>query len=72
MESIAHEIGHVIVGYGHPDASEGPAVLPGTDRAIRLMNSGGFCSESRAIRRWIVKGEWDEADKNLKKILNEQ
>ena len=64
MEGIAHEIGHVLVGYGHPDESRGAAPLPGTHLPNRLMVSGNGYSVFRGSL--LVKGEWDAAEKWLK------
>ncbi len=60
LETMAHEIGHVLIGAGHPDLSNqySPAPLPGTDRTKRLMRSG---TSNAPFGKAIVKGEWDEA-----------
>lgn len=65
LDTIAHEIGHVFVGDGHPDKNNGPAPLPGTRHICRLMCSG---PSSDGSSRLLVKGEWDEAEKWLKAI----
>jgi hypothetical protein len=63
---MAHEIGHVIIGAGHPDdrtgSNLGPAKLPGTKHTLRLMCSGETLNNSS---RLIVKGEWDKAEEWL-------
>jgi hypothetical protein len=62
--TIAHEIGHCIVGYGHPDEGSGPAPLPGLtkkEHGPRLMVSGSNVRRPN-IGRLLVKGEWDEAE----------
>jgi hypothetical protein len=68
LDTIAHEIGHVLVGKGHPDSQskpdQGPAPLPGTQHICRLMCSGPNANGSS---RLLVKREWDEAEKWLKK-----
>lgn len=64
--SIAHEIGHVFVRYGHPDLENGIAPLVGTDRTLRLMCSGP--NRSLENGRLLVKTEWDEAEKWLIKV----
>ncbi len=63
LETIGHEIGHVLFGAGHPDEDDpfirGKAPLVGTVRSKRLMCKGAsFNSGSRLI----VKSEWDEAE----------
>lgn len=69
LHTMAHEIGHVLVGEGHPDvmtggAILGPAPLPETKHIRRLMCSG---PNSDASSHLLVKGEWDEAEKWMKK-----
>jgi len=66
--TIAHEIGHILVGYGHPDKAEnpGPAELPGTNWKARLMVSGLYGGPNAGVQ--FVKGEWDAAEVELKKI----
>ncbi len=64
----AHEIGHVLVGDGHPDQKAGAAPLPGLSQAAyqdRLMVSG---EKVRRTDRGIllVKGEWDGAERWMK------
>ncbi len=62
LETIGHEIGHVLFGAGHPDedltVNRGVASLEGTDRSLRLMRKGDFNANSRQI----VKAEWDKAE----------
>ena len=60
IATIGHEIGHVLVGYWHPDEGMGVAPLPGTKHSSRLMCSG--LNRSLLDRRLLVKSEWDEAD----------
>lgn len=62
MRTIAHEIGHVLVDYGHPDTAddEGHAPLPGTDQTRRLMVSGLGGGPNPGVL--LVKREWDEAE----------
>jgi hypothetical protein len=71
LHAMAHEIGHVIIGAGHPDDGPGrnlgPAELPGTKHTLRLMCSGENLNNSS---RLIVKGEWDKADAWLKSRKN--
>jgi hypothetical protein len=72
LDTIAHEVGHVFVGPGHPDepgehAIKGPAPLPGTHHDLRLMTTGVTpTTRSRAL----VKGEWDEAEKWMKQFVD--
>ncbi len=63
MSTIAHEIGHVLVGEGHPNEplNPGPAQLPSTDHSKRLMASGAFRNRGHLL----VKAEWDKAEKWL-------
>ena len=69
LQVIAHELGHVIVGKGHPD-KEGdpnttrPAPLSGTRRLNRLMYSD-LTSKAHAKKldtNLLVKAEWDSAE----------
>jgi hypothetical protein len=60
LSTTAHEIGHILVGYGHPDDGTGVAPLPGTDHPSRLMCSG--LNRSVSNGRHLVKSEWDEAE----------
>jgi hypothetical protein len=61
-ETIAHEIGHILVGEGHPDAllERGPAGLDGTMDHKRLMRSGNVRHPSPG--HLLVKAEWDVAE----------
>lgn len=63
FETIVHEVGHVLVGYGHPNDNDGPAPLPGTDHTRRLMVSGSGFKLLRG--HLLVKEEWDAAEKWL-------
>jgi hypothetical protein len=72
--TIAHEIGHVLLGAGHPgEAIGGPAPLPGTDHRQRLM-AGGKIVPLGAIRsgKLLVKAEWDEAEAWLKAEIDDK
>lgn len=63
---VAHEIGHIIFGEGHPDeVNAGQAKLPGTDYTKRLMCSG---NNARAHSLLLVKKEWDLAEEWLKRV----
>jgi hypothetical protein len=63
LNTIAHEIGHLIIKDGHPDEDAGAAPLPGTDHARRLMASGTKRAHDGDL---MVKGEWDAAEVWLK------
>ncbi len=73
-QTVAHEIGHILVGYGHPDEEKGPAPLHGTDRKLRIMHSGDGLGEitvdglpRKPFRgNHLVEGEWDAAEAWLK------
>lgn len=58
--TISHEIGHIMVGLGHPDDGDGVAPLDNTlDRKKRLMCSGKRSNNNSIL---LVKREWDRAD----------
>ncbi|NQX02705.1 hypothetical protein HQ447_18755 [bacterium] len=65
IQVIAHEIGHCIVGVGHPDEGGGQAPLKGlmpmSAVAERLMVSGDKTRRPNFGCR-LVKGEWDMAE----------
>lgn len=65
LQVIAHEIGHCIVGVGHPDQGAGIAPLKGLLplNAVneRLMVSGEKTRRPNFGCR-LVKGEWDMAE----------
>ncbi len=74
LHTIAHEIGHVLVGEGHPDDKTpdpitGPAPLPGTKHVSRLMCSGPNTDGSSHL---LVKGEWDKAETWLKAEIDDK
>jgi len=74
LDTVAHEIGHVILGGGHPDqvvksinskgdiewVNGGVAPLNGTEQDKRLMCSG-LKRKKDGTSRLLVKAEWDEA-----------
>lgn len=62
LDTIAHEIGHLLFGDGHPNQGTGPAILPGTEMPKRLMFGSRFRKEDGSARL-TVKGEWDVAVK---------
>jgi hypothetical protein len=67
METIAHEIGHVMVGAGHPDENSGFAPLLGTDRSQRLMSTLVTRASGAKL---LVKTEWDNAEEWLRNRSN--
>jgi hypothetical protein len=68
LDTIAHEIGHLIIMDGHPDEGAGAAPLPGTTHSLRLMASGTKRSPNGDL---MVKGEWDAAESWLKSREND-
>lgn len=70
VRTCAHEIGHVLIGNGHPDQEGGPARLPGTGFKKRLMVSGAAGSGVKASKRdkLLVKQEWDAIAETAKAI----
>jgi hypothetical protein len=54
--TIAHEIGHVMVGAGHPDDGTSNFSLPGTDHTRRLMCGSAHSSNPGHL---LVKAEWE-------------
>jgi hypothetical protein len=63
IHTVAHEIGHIMVGGGHPDENGGNSPLLGTDRTQRLMCSGPNSTLESIL---LVKKEWDDAEMWLK------
>lgn len=61
LDTMSHEIGHVLVGLGHPDEGSGPAPLPDTRHVDRLMCSGPR-RKIDGSSKLLVKAEWDEAE----------
>ncbi|MBB5351239.1 hypothetical protein HNR46_001473 [Haloferula luteola] len=70
MRSMCHEIGHILIGPGHPDvaSNRGPAPLLGTDQSRRLMCSGKL-RQVDGTGVLLVKKEWDLIDISLNEIL---
>ncbi len=68
LEDVARGTGHVLVGYGHPNESRGPAPLPGTHHPDRLLVGGNGYSIFRGSL--LVKEEWDAAEKWLKAVID--
>ena len=67
MDTIAHEIGHVMFGAGHPDHAFQPGVAPlkDTDHSRHLMASG-YKRRIDGTSCRLVKEEWDRAEVWLK------
>lgn len=70
LNTIAHEVGHLIIGSGHPDEGGGKAPLgkeitgsgiPPKSYYQRLMGSGTVAVD-REVRKQLVKAEWDAAE----------
>jgi hypothetical protein len=60
-QSVAHEIGHVMLGIDHPDKGGGPASLMSLQPDTRrLMYS--LIEEIPESDKLLVKGEWDNAE----------
>ncbi|WP_367871478.1 hypothetical protein [Luteolibacter sp. Populi] len=72
LGTISHEIGHVLLGLGHPnedkEQARGIAPLPGTDHVHRLMCSGEKRKKD-GTSKLLVKAEWDEADKRMSRFI---
>jgi hypothetical protein len=64
---LAHEVGHVMCGEGHPDDGGGAAPLEGTNRIERLMYARirDKIAAGTLYKNLLVKKEWDKAEKWL-------
>ena len=71
LYTIAHEIGHYVVGDGHPDEEDGVAPLSNTDRSNRLMLSGKSPLRKNPPGIQLVKKEWDEAEERVDKLVRD-
>ncbi len=61
LHSLAHEVGHVMMGGGHPNQNKGPASLHGSATHERLMHSATYrYPEGR--RELLVKKEGDKIE----------
>ncbi len=69
LNTLAHEIGHVMMGGGHPNDGGGPAPLAGTHHPDRLMYSNPFHT-GLLRKRLLVKGEWDKIDEWLTEFID--
>lgn len=65
---VAHEIGHIMFGPGHPNDEGGLAPLLGTDRSKRLMSYP--VHNKTPAQMLAVKTEWDKADTWLSNRTN--
>ncbi len=65
---IAHEIGHIFAGSGHPDQHGGVAPLSGTNHLERLMfsNMKQKAAAGALHKNLLVKAEWDHAEDWMK------
>jgi hypothetical protein len=61
LDTMVHEIGHILLGEGHPDRGDNRSPLPGTRHVERLMCSGPQRKKDGSSRL-IVKQEWDDAE----------
>lgn len=59
LDTLAHELGHILIGSGHSDTSDYPCYIPGTDPTVRLMISGN-ASVVEKTHRTLLKCEWDK------------
>lgn len=64
-KTIGDEIGHVLVGYGHPDSSTSPgdAEVRDSQHGRRLMRSSRTARVGKGTL--LVKKEWDLAEEWL-------
>ena len=70
-QTIAHEIGHILIGAGHPNEKDGPAPLPNTRHSDRLMVGGSALNPEIPISgNRLVKAEWDESEKWMQQEEN--
>lgn len=69
VNTITHEIGHIMIGKGHPDQGGGPAPLDSSAlHPRRVMCSG---SARAPDGRLLLKAEWDAAESWLKSRPND-
>jgi hypothetical protein len=72
LNMMVHEIGHVMIGGGHPDQGGGAAPLAGSNHMERLMFSdidAKIAANAHDVNL-LVKKEWDAAEVNLEGLLN--
>jgi hypothetical protein len=72
LGTAGHEIGHILVGYNHPDDPRfpGKAHLPKTDHRKRLMVGGEELGGAVRTGKILVKKEWEEAEIWLRKFID--
>lgn len=64
LDTIAHEIGHILIGAGHAELPTYIHFLQGTDPEKRLM-VGGVRYNINKTARLLVKSEWDAIQNTL-------
>jgi hypothetical protein len=78
LRTIAHEIGHILLGPGHPGYAHGimtefagVSPLPGTDHKKRLMFAGeaAFAVPLGDKGTKLVKLEWDKTEDWLNDMI---
>jgi hypothetical protein len=60
-QNVAHEIGHIMLGDGHPDEGAGPASLDSLQPDARRLMFSGIDGIPNSVQL-LVKGEWDTAE----------
>ena len=61
LHTLAHEVGHVMIGSGHPNQGEGAAPLKGSATHKRLMHAATVFYPP-GQRELLVKKEWDKIE----------
>ncbi|MBK1832480.1 hypothetical protein [Roseibacillus ishigakijimensis] len=72
LSTLAHEIGHHLVGDDHPDEGRGVAPLQGSDLSHRLMLNGASPLRRNPTGTQLVKAEWDKFDSRIQDIVGEK
>jgi hypothetical protein len=67
--TIAHEVGHILTDYGHPDDWHGTTRVLGSDFRKRLMASGNVRGVQGTL---LVKSEWDQAERWMKVEIDKE
>lgn len=69
MHTIAHEIGHILVGNGHPDENSGPAPLGlGIEEDQKRLMCSGFNWNPLNPGKQLVYAEWEAAEAKLQEF----